>query len=293
MKVLILGGTQFIGRHIAETLLAAGHTVSVLTRGQSPDPLPVEVERLRGDRDAGEAGLVALGRTHTWDACIDTCGYTPAQVRPSATLLKDRIGRYVFISAVRVYGDPTERPVTEEHPCVPPAPDGTTELDDNTYGPLKVACEAVVRAVFDQRATILRPQVVAGPHDPSERYTYWAERALRPEPLLAPGDGTDHVQLIDVRDVARFAQMVLESDLSGTFNLAGPRLTWAEFLTILGAKNPIWTPPAQFPPLPLYRPEHGRLASLMDVSSARAQAAGLTLTPPERTARDIQDRLIR
>src|SRR5438552_1174159 len=120
MRILILGGTQFVGRHIVEALLAAGHEVTILTRGVTPDELPSSVERLRGDRDAGVAGLEALsGRS--WDACVDVCGYIPKQVRPSAELLRDRVSRYVFMSAVRVYGDTTDRPVREAHPLLPAA----------------------------------------------------------------------------------------------------------------------------------------------------------------------------
>jgi 2'-hydroxyisoflavone reductase len=110
MRILILGGTQFIGRHIVEALLAAGHGVSILTRGVSPDELPPEVERLRGDRDQGAAGLRAIA-ARSWDACVDVSGYTPRQVRPSAELLRGRVGRYLFVSAVSVYGDPANRPV--------------------------------------------------------------------------------------------------------------------------------------------------------------------------------------
>jgi 2'-hydroxyisoflavone reductase len=128
MTVLILGGTQFVGRHIVEALLAGGHKVSILTRGKSPDELPTQVERLRGDRDAGVLGLEALmGRS--WDACVDVSGYTPRQVRPSAERLCARVKRYAFVSAVSVYGDPVHRPVRETHPRMPPADEDVTEVD--------------------------------------------------------------------------------------------------------------------------------------------------------------------
>jgi len=294
MNILVLGGTQFIGRHIVETLLAAGHTISILTRGQSPDELPAPVERLRGDRDAGAAGLEALaGRS--WDACVDVSGYTPRQVRPSAERLRASVRRYVFISAVSVYGDPDERPVRETHPLLAPAAEDVTEVDGATYGPLKVACEALVRELYPGGFTILRPQVVVGPHDPSGRYAYWAQRALRGGEMLAPGDGADHVQVIDVRDLARFVRTAVERGLGGIFNLAGPRITWAEFLRTLGAENLVWVPAdllvsagLTFVELPLFRPERGPRSSLMDVSSERARAAGLALTDPEATARDMQ-----
>ena len=115
-KVLVLGGTQFVGRHIVQALLKDGHTVSILNRGKSPDELPGEVERLRGDRDMGLPGLQAIsGRS--WDACVDVSGYTARQVRPSAEMLRERVAHYVFISAVSVYGDPQDRPVRETHPA--------------------------------------------------------------------------------------------------------------------------------------------------------------------------------
>jgi 2'-hydroxyisoflavone reductase len=293
MKVLILGGTQFLGRHIVECLLEAGHSVSILNRGLSPGDLPSHVERLRGDRDAGTAGLAALiGRT--WDACIDVSGYTPRQVRPSAELLRTAVGRYVFISAVRVYGDPQRRPVDETQPRQPPAAEDVVEINDETYAALKVTCESIVEEVFAENCALLRPQVVAGPGDNGHRYTYWVQRSMRGGDMLAPGDGSDHLQVIDVRDLARFVRTGVENGLSGIFNLAGPRLTWAAFIRILGADQVIWVPTQIIKragltllELPLFRPEHGRLASLMDVSSDRARAAGLKWTEPEVTAREV------
>jgi len=294
MRILILGGTQFIGRHIVEAFLAAGHTVSILTRGQTVDPLPDSVERLRGDRDAGDAGTAALiGRS--WDACVDVSGYTGGQVRASAEYLRARVKHYVYISAVSVYGDPDVRPVLETHPLLPPAPEDVTEVNGETYGPLKVTCENIVREIYGEQSTVLRPQIVAGPYDPSGRYTYWVNRAVRGGEMLAPGNGSDHLQVIDVRDLARFTVTVVENDLSGAFNMAGPRITWAEFLQLLGAKSLVWVHAEilqaanlTFQELPLFRPEHGARSSLMDVSNERAQEAGLILTHPAITARDTR-----
>ena len=294
MKILVLGGTQFLGRHIVETLLAAGHAVSILTRGQSKDELPAEVERFRGDRDDGVAGLKALSG-HEWDVCVDVSGYTPRQVRASAELLSAIVKRYVYISAVSAYGDPIRRPVRETDPVLPPAAEDVTEVNGETYGALKVACENIVRETYGERCTVLRPQVVVGPHDQTTRYTYWVHRATRGGEMLAPGDGSDHVQVIDVRDVARFVRTAVENGVSGTFNLSGPRLTWAEFLKMLGAKNLVWVNAAiiraaglTFVELPLYRPDGGPRSSLMDVSNERAREAGLVLTDPAITARDVR-----
>ena len=295
MRVLILGGTQFLGRHIVETLLAGGHTVSVLNRGVSPDELPAQVERLRGDRNEGPPGLQAL-MGQTWDVCIEVSGYTPRQVRVSAEALHANLKRYVFISAVSVYGDPQDRPVSETHPRVPPAGEHVTEVNGETYGALKVACENIVQQVYGDRATLLRPQVIKGPGDPSGRYAYWVQRAEQGGEMLAPGDGSDHLQVIDVRDVARFVATVIERDLAGTFNLAGPRLTWARFITMLGAQNIAWVDAQtllaaelSFNELPLFRPERGARSGLMDVSNERALAAGLTLTEPEVSLRDVRE----
>ncbi|MEO8386040.1 MAG: NAD-dependent epimerase/dehydratase family protein [Betaproteobacteria bacterium] len=295
MRILVLGGTQFIGRHIVEALLAAGHTVSILTRGVTVDHLPAAVERLRGDRDQGAAGLNALaGRT--WDACVDVSGYTPRQVRASAELLEPYVLRYVFISAVSIYGDPDQRPVMETYHRLPPATDDVTEITGETYGPLKVACENIVLNIYDERCTLIRPQVVVGPYDVSGRYTYWLQRAQQGGEMLAPGDGTDHVQFIDVRDVARFVTKVIEQDLCGSFNLAGPRLTWQAFMKLMGAENIEWVSAEiiaaaglTFVELPLFRAEGSPRSSLMDVSNARALRAGLKLTDPAVTARDMRD----
>jgi len=241
MRVLILGGTQFIGRRIVETLLTAGHAVSILTRGQTPDELPVEVERLRGDRDEGASGLTAL-QSRSWDVCVDVSGYTTRQVRPSAEMLRESVKRYVFVSAVSVYGDPQQRPVLEMHPRVQPAGEEVTEVIGELYGRLKVTCEDIIQQIYADRSTLLRPQIVVGPHDPSGRYAYWVHRARQDGEMLAPGDGSDHLQVIDVRDLARFVWLVIENDLGGAFNLAGPRFTWAEFMRLLGAKNIVWVP---------------------------------------------------
>lgn len=294
MHALILGGTQFIGKHIAETLLAKGHSVSVLNRGKTPDELPAQVERLRGERDEGAAGLRAL-KARSWDVCIDVSGYTAIQVRASAELLRNSVARYIFISAVSVYRDEPPRPVTETHRRVPPCSEDITELNSETYGRLKVTCENLIEQIYENRCALLRPQIVAGPGDPSGRYTYWVQRAQQAGPMLALGDGTDHLQVIDVRDLARFAVRVVESQAHGAFNLAGPRLTWKQFMAMLGAQEVVWVNQTVLEScdvtefeLPLFRPERGPRSALMDISNERAKSAGLTLTDPEVTLRDTR-----
>ena len=300
MRVLILGGSGFIGQHLVRGLLAGGHAVTAFSRGRQAAALPAGTERLHGDRDAGAAGLTALtGRA--WDACVDLSGYTPRQLRASTLALAGVVGRYVYVSAVMAYAvpvAPASRPLTEAHPLRRPAADAVTEIDGDTYGPLKVACEGLVDQAFGPRASVLRPQVVAGPGDSTLRLAYWVQRAaLGPSggAMLAPGDGSDHLQFIDVRDVAAFMQRVVEYGLAGIFNLAGPRLSWRQFLQRLDVADPVWVPwsvlqaaDLAFGELPLYRPAHSPLAALMDVSSAKAQAAGLVLTDTATTLRDLR-----
>lgn len=295
MNILILGGTQFVGRHIVEAFLARGHTVTVLTRGKSKDELPGQVERLHGDRDEGASGLSAL-ESRRWHACVDVSGYTPRQVRASAEALRDCVERYVFVSTVSVYAEPGRHPVREDDPLSAAAAEDVTEVTGETYGPLKVTCERTVQEVYGERCTVLRPQIVAGPFDHTARYPYWPDRAARGGEVLAPGDGTDHVQVTDARDLARFTVTVVENGVGGVFNLAGPRLTWAEFMGVLGVADPVWvdaetleTNGLGFRELPVYIPENGEQAGLMDVDNARARAAGLTLTDPAATARDTRE----
>jgi len=276
VNVLILGGSGLIGRHTASALLTAGHRVSAMQRGDGA-VLPTGVHRIQGDREA----LPSLA-DGGFDACVDTCGYFPRTLRASCETLAG-VRRYVYVSAVRVYGDPAAGPVTENFLRVPPAANDVDEIDDASYGPLKVACEDVVRAAFGDRATLLRLQVVAGPGDVSGRIAHW--RALPDGPF--PGDGSDWLQLVDVRDVARFVATVVERDLGGAFNLAGPRARWREFVEALGVSRPRWAPVdnPQFRTTPLYRPAGTRFATLMDVSSARAEAAGFRPRSAAETVR--------
>lgn len=295
MNVIVLGGTQFIGRHIVEVLLAHGDRVAVLTRGKTHDDLPPSVERLRGDRNDGAAGLVALN-ARRWDGCIDVSGYTPRQVRASVEHLAGLVSRYVFISTVSVYADSDVAPLDESHPRSEPAREDVTDVTPTTYGPLKVTCEDIVHATYGNRAAFLRPQIVAGAHDPTGRYPYWVQRASQGGQILAPGDGSDFLQVIDVRDLARFTRTALVSALSGAFNLAGPRITWAEFMRLLGVERPTWTDArtlrdagVTFAELPLYLPTGGPRSNLMHVSCERARGAGLELSDPADTVGSVRE----
>jgi 2'-hydroxyisoflavone reductase len=288
MDFLLLGGTQFIGRHIAVELLRSGHRVTIFTRGRTPDDLPPSVERIHGDRNEGLDGIGGLS-ARSWDACVDVSGYTPRQVRPSVELLESRVSRYLFISTVSVYED-TAAPVRESQRLLPEAPEDVTQVTRETYGRLKVTCERLVRDAFGDRCTILRPQIVAGAHDPTGRHTYWVQRAMQGGDVLAPGDGSDHVQVVDVGDIARFARMALETGTAGIFNMSGPRLTWRSFIEALGIVSAVWVPAdlleaaaVSLAELPLFLPDSSPNSGLMHVSHERAATAGFTVTDAAET----------
>ena len=233
MNLLLLGGTQFVGRHIVLSALERGHSVTTFTRGQTPDDLPEAVTRLHGDRSEVNSGLDALN-SGRWDACIDVSGYLPRVVGQSARLLRGRVGRYLFISTVSVYA-PGERDTTTEDSPVIELEDSATEDTAAHYGGLKVLCERMVSGLYGEQATHVRPHLVAGPGDHTRRFTYWPEalaagRLVPDQKVLAPGDGSDPVQYIDARDLAAFVVHLTEQDMGGTFHTAVPPMSWHAFL---------------------------------------------------------------
>ena len=293
MNLLVLGGTQFVGKHIVLEALSRGHTVSTFTRGKSPDDLPDTVTRLHGDRDGG---LDAL-RAGRWDACVDVSGYLPRVVRQSAEALRERVGRYLFISTVSVYA-PGERETTAEDAPLIELDDPASEDIKAHYGGLKVLCEEVVGEVYGERATQVRPHIVAGPDDHTRRFTYWPEALAAGGPVLAPGDGSDPVQCVDARDLAAFVLTLLEAERGGVYHVAAPSRPWREFLAEVAdgvGQRPdlVWTPADELAArglgqaeLPLYLPRAEDAGGLMRVDSRRAVAAGLRCRPLAETARD-------
>ena len=218
MNLLVIGGTSFVGRAFVELAAAGGHDVTVFHRGEhEPDGLP-PVAHVHGDRD-GDLDRLGDG---TYDAVVDTSGYVPRVVDASAARFADRADRYLFVSTTSVYPDDAPPPVNEDTPVhAPPYPD-TEDVTAEAYGPLKVACEVAVRERFGDRATIVRPGYIVGPHDPTDRFASWLRRAASGERMIAPGPPDDPIQVVDVRDLGAFMLRLLTDDRSGTFGVVGP-----------------------------------------------------------------------
>jgi 2'-hydroxyisoflavone reductase len=296
MRLLILGGTRFVGRALAAAALQRGDEVTLFNRGrEDPDAFP-EAEHRVGDRDGGLAAL-ASGE---WDAVVDTCGYVPRVVAASATLLAPRVGLYVFISSAGVYADKSQPGLTEDAPL--------TTLDDPSsedvqahYDGLKALCELEVMRASADRATIIRPGLIAGPHDPTNRFTYWVTRLAQADEAVAPEPRDQAVQVIDARDLAQFTLGLVDRGTTGVFNAVGDVLTMEETLTRTiaahgSAARLRWVPEAQlleegvepWTDLPLWLAPGAdpSYAGFLAMSNTHAKAAGLTLRPLEDTVRD-------
>ena len=295
MKLLLLGGTVFLGRALTDGALAAGHAVTHFNRGRSAAADP-RVETLVGDRTASLEALA--GRR--WDAVIDTSGYLPQVVDRSAMALRDAAGRYLFVSSISVYASFARAGLAESAPVLPPPDPLPDAMTWDNYGALKAACESAARALLGERALVVRPGLIVGPHDGTDRFTYWAHRVARGGRVAAPIRASFPVQCIDVRDLAGWMIRLLEREASGTFNATSPpgALTMGEvlgasrdasgsdaafvwlaedFLLAHGVKPwidmPLWVPESD--------PEKRGFAS---VSVARALGAGLTFRPIAETA---------
>ncbi len=234
MNILILGGTVFVGRGAAEAALAQGHRVTLFHRGSKGTGLIPGADEILGDRDGG---LDALAGTQ-WDAVIDACGYVPRLVEDACHILSEA-GRYLFVSTVSVYEEDEAGGVLEKTVAEPV---GTEEITNDTYGPLKIECERVVHTGFGERATIVRPGLVNGPFDPTNRFPYWIERFLSGGEVLVPDVLDAPLQQIDARDLGRFMVLLLERDLGGTFDAVGEHSTFGSMIRACQALNPEATP---------------------------------------------------
>jgi len=299
LKLLLIGGSQFVGRHLVEAAAARGDEVTVFNRGLTATRWPAGVEIRQGDRK-GDLSALADGQ---WDAVVDTCGYLPRDVTRTAECLHGRVGRYAFISSISVYADFT-RP-NDEGSVLGRIDDSNTDVvDGRTYGPLKALCEQAVTARFGDHALLIRPGLIVGPHDTTQRFTYWPARAARAadgEAVLVPGAADDGVQFIDVRDVAAFVLRACDAGLGGPFNVVSParaltmgavldacasaagtrpRWCWANAAAIERCGLQPWID------LPLWLLPAGEHAAFALTDTRAAQAAGLTLRPLAQTVAD-------
>ena len=221
MDILFIGGTRFVGRAMVETANTRGHTCSLFHRGVSGADLFPESEHILGDR---EQDLSALsGRT--WDAVVDVSGYKPSVVRESAKALKGSVGRYVFISTLSVFTGVGESEIVETSPVhkMPGDWDGDETVTPDTYGALKVQCEKEVTDVFGAKSLIFRPGLVVGPHDVTDRFTYWVRAGAQADQISVPTVADQPVQFTDARDLAKFLIDLVELNWNGTVNVTGPQ----------------------------------------------------------------------
>lgn len=303
LRILVLGGTRFIGPHMAEYALARGHTLTFFNRGRTNADILPNVERIQGDRNGDLKGLE--GRR--WDAVIDNSGYVPRQVRASAELLHGSVPHYLFVSSVSVYAS-FAGPNDEDSPVGRLADESTEKVDGETYGPLKALCESAARAVYGPaHTTVLRPGLIVGPGDNTDRFTYWPARAARGGELAAPGQATDPVQVIDVRDLAAFAILAVERRIAGTFNVLSPpgRFSIGDVVgeSVAAARQlvdpkpppvPVWISAeflaaqgvAPWSDMPVWVPSVGDEAGVAKTSASRALDAGLTIRTLAETTVD-------
>jgi 2'-hydroxyisoflavone reductase len=308
LRILILGGTGLTGPHQVRYALARGHTITVFNRGRRNDRLPKGVEELKGDRNLHQVEAL---KGREWDVVIDNPTTLPFWVKDAAEVLKGHAGQYVFISTISVYDPAGQKSISEESPVVEykdgdPLAMTQEKASQNfevLYGRMKVASEREAAKWFGGKTTIIRPGLIVGPGDGSFRFGYWPYRIDRGGEILAPGDGTDPIQIIDARDLAEWTIRMVESGTTGTFNATGPRspLTMAEQLAgiragLSGDKELefTWvpadflaeqkvTPWGEMPTwLPLSDPEH--VISMTSIE--RAVKAGLTFRPLATTAVD-------
>ena len=291
MKLLLLGGPRFLGRAIVDAALERGHELTLFNRGTTNPELYPEVERIVGDRKETLDGLSGC----EWDAVVDTCGYLPRDVRTSAEVLAGS-SVYCFISSVSVYAD-FSVPANEESSVAELGDLRDDEVTNESYGALKALCESAVRGVFGERALVVRPGLIVGPHDPTGRFTYWPHRIARGGEILAPGPAERPTQVIDVRDLADWTIALCEQRTSGTYNATHPGIALSALLETCRAvtasdARTTWVTDeflveqevGEWMELPLWLADPA-LAAADRVDVGRAIAAGLAFRPLGETVR--------
>ena len=230
MKILIMGGTVFLGRHLVESALALGHQVTIFHRGKNnPGLFGNLVATVLGDRE-NINDLEKLS-ARKFDAVVDTCAYFPASLKKAMAILRPRCSQYVFISTISVYRDEKIPGSTEDYPLAElPALADEGKLTNETYGPLKALCERVATQVFGQNALIIRPGYIVGPYDQFDRFNFWPVSATQKRPIICPGNGNDWLQFIDVRDLADWTIRLVEQQKNGTYNATGNAILFRDFV---------------------------------------------------------------
>jgi 2'-hydroxyisoflavone reductase len=298
LRILVLGGTKFLGRAGVAAALERGHEVTLFNRGETNPDLFPEAEKLRGDRTEDLSPLE--GRE--WDAVIDPSGYFPHVVRQSAEALHGSVGRYLFVSSVSVYADFSSGP-DEDAPRAElgdmPADEMLPEYEN--YGALKALAEDAVWEVYGDRATIVRPGLIVGPHDPTGRFTYWPHRVARGGEMVVPAPPDRTVQFVDARDLGRWIVELLERDEGGAFNATRAGVPWSELIesarAVTGSDaEPVWIPDeflqqhevGEWMEVPMWLADP-EWVGMNQADVSRAESAGLTHRPLEDTIRGTLD----
>ena len=301
MKILILGGTRFLGRALVDAALQRGHELTLFNRGQSNPDLYPQIKSLTGDRDGGLSALEG----QSWDAVIDTCGYFPRVVHQSAEFLADKVKHYSFISTISVYADFSKPGLDEKAETGKLEDETIEEITGESYGPLKALCEQVIEEVFAGRSLNIRPGLIVGPYDISDRFTYWPVRVAKGGEVLAPGSAERLIQVIDVRDLAEWNIRLIEQNVSGTFNATGPdmplsmgtfldsckntagsktKFTWVSEKFLLENEVGPWIE------MPVWMPSDSPEGiGLFAADISKALASGLTFRPIDETVKATLD----
>ncbi|HMA68321.1 MAG TPA: NAD-dependent epimerase/dehydratase family protein [Candidatus Mcinerneyibacterium sp.] len=292
MKILIIGGTIFLGKHLVKIIDNEKHDLAIFHRGNHNIELDENVEEILGDRREN----LDLLKNQKWDVVIDTCGYFPEDVKKSVEYLKDKTNKYIFISTISVYKDFSEK--IDESSEINYKKGKLDKEDGNNYGPFKARCEKVVQKYFKEKSVIIRPGLIVGPDDPSDRFTYWIDRISKGGKIIAPGRKDREIQFIDVRDLAKWIIKIAEKDFTGIYNAAGPdyklrmdkfldkiteyfennlQFFWIEDEYLLDKKVKPWIE------LPLWLPDSYNMKGMMMVDSKKAISKGLKFRNVKKT----------
>lgn len=295
LRILVLGGTIFVGRHFVEAAIALGHDVTVFHRGNHPLGRSGVTEIL-GDRNTD----LSLVSEESWDAVVDTCGYVPRLVGLAASQFSESTKSYLFVSTISVYQFEMGRALDESSPVSVLDDPSTEEVNGNTYGPLKALCEREVLNIFGDRSIIVRPGLIVGPYDPTDRFTSWVDRARTGGKMVVPNRLDQPAQWINARDLAKFMVLLLEEQRSGVYNVCGPTkpTTFGDLITALEKEYPQVHPTKvdwsiladhQVSPwtnLPFTLGDDGDGDELFRVNNSKAIGAGLDFRPLSDTIRE-------